>query len=393
MIYVTTKLPVMQHQMTFEEFLFGGDDAKGLVKNVDGTATRTIEVEKVPESIVRTTSSPWYLQELLLGFTKKYKDLYDVEDRSKLYYTFYIPKKSGGLRRIDAPNEELMGALRELGMIFKTKFGALYHTNAYAYIEKRSTLKAVERHTYNESRWYAKYDLSNFFGSTTKEFVMHMLSMIYPFSEVIKYDGGEKALSDAIDLGFLNGGLPQGTPLSPMLTNLIMIPVDYKLTKTLRDFHKQHFVYTRYADDFQISSQYDFRFKEIENLIRDTLSGFGAPFNINAKKTRYGSTSGRNYMLGLCVNRENNITVGYKKKRQFQAMVSSYAMDKKNGISWSKEDVQVLDGTFKYIRMIEHNVADNIMEHLSNKFGINIIKSILLDLSSPAAIPVCDFEF
>lgn len=40
----------------------------------------------------------------------------------------------------------------------------------------------------------------------------------------------------------------------------MMIPVDFKLSNTLRNFEKQSFIYTRYADDFIISSKYDLMF-------------------------------------------------------------------------------------------------------------------------------------
>ena len=142
-----------------------------------------------------------------------------------------------GYRRIDAPKYELSYALRQLKDIFEEKYNMLYHTSAFAYVKGRSTLDAVKRHQKNESKWFAKYDLSNFFGNTTVEFVVKMFSMIFPFSEIVKTDEGKNALETAISLCMLNGGLPQGTPISPMITNIMMIPVDFVLTKTLRDYN------------------------------------------------------------------------------------------------------------------------------------------------------------
>lgn len=168
--------------------------------------------------------------------------------------------------------------------------------------------------------------------------------MVYPFSEVIKSPYGREELTKALELAFLNGGLPQGTPISPLITNIMMIPVDFKLSNGFRDFNNQHFVYTRYADDFIISSKQDFDFRDVEKFIIDTLIGFDAPFSINTEKTRYGSRAGRNWNLGVMVNGNNEITVGYKKKRQFQAMLSSYIMDKRNGIEWDRHDIQVMEG-------------------------------------------------
>ena len=36
--------------------------------------------------------------------------------------------------------------------------------------------------------------------------------------------------------------------ISSLITNVMMIPVDFKLTKAFRNYEKQRFVYTRYAD-------------------------------------------------------------------------------------------------------------------------------------------------
>lgn len=381
MIYVTIKLPKIYHQMSLEDLLFSSVDAKfnSYVKNYNETSTRTYEFEKLSNKIESRTNV-YYLVKKLEMFVNSHEDLYNIENRHSLYREFYIPKKSGGLRKIDAPNAELMNALRELKTIFEQDFGALYHTNAFAYIKKRSTLDAVKRHQYNESNWYGKYDLHNFFGSTTLDYVMYMLSMIYPFNMVINTVRGKEMLAKALDLAFLDGGLPQGTPISPLITNLIMIPVDYKLSQCLINYKKQKYIYTRYADDFIISSKYDFSFREIENLIVDTLKFFGAPFTINSKKTRYGSRSGRNFNLGVMLNTDNNITVGYKKKKQFQTMLFNYGMDRKNGVQWSKEDVQHMEGLRSYYHMVEGKTIDNIVSFVSQKIHADIMSMIKEDL-------------
>ncbi len=385
MYYITTKLPRMYSQVTLEQFLFD-PELKTSVRNYNEDATRTRCVSEISEADKGKVNIN-YLRSKLEWFNNVHESLFNVE-REKLYRTFYIPKKgkvkrgSSRFRKIDQPNDELMNALRVLKTIFENDFGALYHTNAYAYIKKRCNVRAVERHQANHSRWFASFDLSNFFGSTTPEYLIGMLEKIYPFCEVMKDERGKAALIKALDLAFLNGGLPQGTPLSPMLTNLMMIPIDYELTKTLGNYNKQHFIYTRYADDFDISSEYDFDYKCIEKLVTDTLLKFGAPFKLNTEKTHYGSSSGHNFMLGICLNDQNKITVGYKKKKEFQTMVSNYVMDYKNGIRWNKQDVQVLDGLRNYYKMVEHETIDNILNHLSEKFGVNIPELIKSDLKS-----------
>jgi hypothetical protein len=379
MIYITVKQSPMYHQMTLEEFLFETESHPSPM-NDNTTNTRTYEVQSLSPRFLSKLHLN-HLIEKLTTFNQETANLREVQ-RHSLYHTFYIPKKSGGLRKIDAPNSELMDALRKLKMIFEEDLNALYHTSAFAYVRKRSTVDAVKRHQYNESKWFGKYDLSNFFGSTTPEFVEKMFSMIFPFSEVMKNLEGKEQLTTALSLAFLDGGLPQGTPISPIITNLMMIPIDFTLSKKLRQFEKQKFIYTRYADDFLVSSRYDFDFKKIENLIVNTLKSFDAPFNIKSSKTRYGSSSGSNWNLGVMLNKDNKLTIGYKKKRQFQAMLASYVMDKQNGVNWDLNDVQVLEGYRNYYRMIEGDTIDKIVEHIGKKFKVNIVRMIKDDLRS-----------
>ena len=377
MVYIVVKQPPIYHQMSLEEFLFGSYTKPGVI-NENQANTRTYARDYVSDDIDRKLNINTDRLILALELFNNATSEMRKKPRHDLYYEFYIPKKSGGLRKIDAPCPDLMDALRNLKHIFENEFKALYHTSAFAYIKGRSTLDAVKRHQSNESKWFAKYDLHNFFGSTTLEFIVKMFSTIYPFSEVVKTERGKKALRDAIELAILDGGLPQGTPISPLITNIMMIPIDYAISNNLR---RQGFVYTRYADDFIISSKYAFDHKDIERYIVDTLKTFGAPFTINEQKTRYGSSAGRNYMLGVILNKDNNITIGHKQKRVFQAMLTNYSLDRKNGKPWELHDIQILNGLKNYYIMVEGDNIKQLIAHLSQKLGINITKAIDEDLS------------
>ena len=381
--YVVVKLNKTTAQMSLED-LFSMSDSEFETKydrvnahNFRGTSTRTY-VTKNADKLCEEINYDGLISSLEY-FNSKYKELFEV-DRHSLYRTFHIPKRSGGLRKIDAPCEALMKALRELKYIIEDNFHVLYHTAAFAYVRGRSTIDAVKKHQLNESKWFAKFDLSNFFGSTTLEFVMKQLSCIYPFSRIMKYEDGKKALEQAFSLAFLDGGLPQGTPISPIITNLIMIPVDYVIFNTLRNYNGNKYVYTRYADDFIISSQYKFDHHEIEKLITETLDTFEAPFKLNTEKTRFGSSAGSNWNLGVMLNKDNEMTIGYKNKRTFQAMLFSYGMDKKNGKQWELHDIQILEGYRNYYSMIEKESIEAIVNKMSEKTGVDIRKAIKKDL-------------
>lgn len=377
MVYMTVMQSPMYHQMTLDEFLFNTYKESPVV-NYNVGNTRTYKFDNISRRFLDSIDVPSLIL-TLQAFNNSTEALRRVK-RSDLYITFYIPKKSGGLRKIDEPKPELMDALRRLKTIFERDFHTLYHTSAFAYIQGRCTVDAIKRHQANESKWFGKYDLHNFFGSTTLEFVMQQLSMIFPFSEVVKLESGRAELEKALELAFLNGGLPQGTPFSPTITNVMMIPVDYELSHGFRNLNNQSFVNTRYADDFTISSKYEFDPKEVEKFITDTLAQFNAPFTLNESKTRYGSSAGRNWNLGLMLNKDNVITVGHKRKRQLQTMLHNYILDKRNGIRWDLHDVQVMDGNIKYCRMVEEEATDNIIKHINEKMGVDVCRMIREDL-------------
>lgn len=377
MVYITVMQSPIYHQMTLEEFLFQNFQAPTIL-NTNVSNTRTYAYETVSEHFTSRIDTDALIRKLV-RFNEQTEAL-RTQERSTLYETFHIPKKSGGLRRIDAPKPELMNALRNLKTIFEEDFHALYHTAAFAYVKNRCTVDAVKRHQKNNSKWFGKLDLHDFFGSTTLDYVIKMFSMVFPFSEIVKVPNGEAELRKALDLAFLNGGLPQGTPLSPLITNVMMIPVDYKLANAFRDFDKQRFIYTRYADDFIISSKVDFDVHRVEKLVVDTLHEFGAPFTINESKTRYGSSAGRNWNLGVMLNKDNEITVGHKKKRQFQSMLYNYVTDKRKGISWPREDIQTMQGLHSYYRMVEPETIDAIVKHTNEKMETDVLRLIKDDL-------------
>ena len=189
-------------------------------------------------------------------------------------------------------------------------------------------------------------------------------------------------MQKALNLCFLNNGLPQGTPISPFLTNVMMVAIDHKISNGLRNFDNRRFVYTRYADDLLISCKIGFDKNAVQKLVTDTLADFNAPFSIKPEKTRYGSSAGRNWNLGLMLNKENEITIGHKRKKEFKAMLQNYMYCRKSGNGWSHNDIQVLGGLISYYRMVEKDYFDYLLRQYGEKHGADIRACIKADLSA-----------
>lgn len=288
------------------------------------------------------------------------------------YYTFQIPKHSGGLRTINAPNTEFKEALSKVKNIFENQIKCLAHNAAYAYIKNRSIKDALIVHQNNHSNWYLKIDLKNFFPSCTPEILFQNISHLYPF--YLFDEEHLDILRQIIQICTLENGLPQGTPMSPLLTNLLMVSYDFKITQLAQEFKA---VYTRYADDILISAQKSFNFTQLQDKLRTILN----PFQINTTKTRYGSKAGRNWNLGLMLNKDNNITLGSEKKKLLNAMLNNFLRDYTNNIIWSLEDVYQLQGHLSYLNQIEPDYYNYIVQKYEAKYNIldyrNIIKSII----------------
>lgn len=324
------------------------------------------KTETMPETMIQAVKQ---METPFVHFYQRWGHL-AKEDMSEYYDTFHIPKASGGLRRIDAPKPELMQCLKELAQIMEYVCRSLPHNCAHAYTKQRSTLSALQVHKTANSKWFLKLDLKSFFPNCTFETVIPLLKQVYPYNLLFKES--DAAMRAIFKLGFLNNSLPQGTPLSPILTNLIMIPIDEKIYRTLLNFKEQNYTYTRYADDLLISCKYKTNWQEVEQVVSEIVK----PFIINKEKTRYGSIAGRNWNLGLMLNKDNNITTGHKQKQRLRAMINNYLTDLTKGITWNIMDIQVLQGLISYYYHIEPDYINYIKRKYAEKFSEKTLDDI-----------------
>lgn len=289
------------------------------------------------------------------------------------YYThFKIPKKSdpNKLREIAAPTGVLK-TTQELIKNFIEQHQVQCHDTAFAYTEGRDTVRALKRHQENRSRWFLQIDLKDFFPSINSKFLKRQLMQIYPFPFF-----PENTIEPIIEYSLLNDSMPQGTCLSPILSNLVMVPIDHKITERLRQF-KRRFVYTRYADDITISCREKFDYNEIINLIKEIFSEEEAPFTINESKTRFGSNAGKNYHLGIILNKDNQLSIGHEKNAKFRAMLYNWCKDISTVDTTDYEFVKrthKMLGLISYYKNIEPEYIRKTINKYNKKFNIDIEK-------------------
>lgn len=285
------------------------------------------------------------------------------------YHTFNIPKATGGYREINAPNETLKRFMQDIK--YRLEYLRIYpHDSAYAYIKERDCKRALQRHQTNNANWFLKLDISKFFNNCTPAFIKKQLKLIYPFA-ILPDTCYNEFVDTLCDLACLNNELPQGTPLSPLITNWLMIPIDYQINKMLSQLDDNFYTYTRYADDMLISSKDKFNYNIIVDNIKDILESCGTPFQIKDEKTRFGSKAGRNWNLGIMYNKDNKLTVGYKRKRRIKTMLFQFYLGR-----IEREFVYQLNGELAYLKNIEPEYYYYFMQSLSNKYNYNFIRAL-----------------
>lgn len=296
------------------------------------------------------------------------KDIIDGMITEDHYTHFQIPKKSNPhkMRQIDAPDDMLSTIQVMYKDILEKHLLVQAHKAAHAYVEKRSTVTAIQEHQKNNSKWFLQIDLKDFFNSIDGMWLKTMLNNVYPMPFI-----PEEEMDRLIKISLLKGVLPQGSHLSPLLTNLAMVPIDYSLTEKLHNYNKHHFVYTRYADDITISCKEKFDVNEILDIIKEVFNDWEVPFRINDEKTRFGSSAGRNYHLGLIINKDNQISVGHEKNQKFRAKIFNFCT---TGEEWDKHDIQKMLGIISYYKSIEPDFVNKVLNKYGEKFNIDILQ-------------------
>lgn len=319
------------------------------------STVKTIRVSEIP--------TRWYND--ANDINTKLTHLLQLYPSVDIAYTEYrIPKQKGGYRLISAPSDELKKLQSDLHKFF-VHHGAFAHNDAYAYVSHRTCKDALIRHKVQSTNYFYKFDLHDFFPSCTCALLKQQLKQIYPFCMLT-----EDLLNEVINIATYKDALPQGSPLSPLLSNMVLLPFDWAMHYSIRHFAG---VYTRYADDLQISFFSKKQLHFLEHIITGHLPD---GLELNTEKSRCGSIAGHNINLGLVLNKDRNITLGHKKKMELKAKLNNFIFDFTNQRYWSIIDTQVLQGELNYFKQIEPEYAAFVIRRLENKHHTN--KSISL---------------
>jgi RNA-directed DNA polymerase len=166
------------------------------------------------------------------------------------YHRQQIPKRSGGRRVLAIPSDELKALQRRILRRLLKRLRC--HPAAKGFQPGESIVTNALPHTGQPV--VVRLDLRNFFPATTVE-------RVYRYFRQIGWN--RPATQLLTRLCTYQGGLPQGAPTSPRLSNLVNYRLDCRIAAMA---HRLQACYTRYADDISLSFHKDDR-KRIRYLI------------------------------------------------------------------------------------------------------------------------------
>jgi len=302
-----------------------------------------------------------------------------------------IPKSRGRKRIIHVPDDCLKQRQREW-FRNEVRNGVGPGPYAHAFTKRRGVRTHVMKHAGKEYVFEA--DLKDFFHHVTPEhlartwmdydgFYRHEVEMRF---RPIRPDLGSFLAPPAglVYLAFIPssvvGGdmfgccLPQGSPLSPYLSNIAFKPIDFSINAYLgKMLGKGNYEYSRYADNLVVSSDSP-SIKALRDIFPRILEMRGFP--VNKQKFRYMTLKQRQQVCGIVVNKFPNFQ--QRLARRCRGMIGNLVKTvtrqrerSRDGIvpvrDWSLvvKDFRHVDGVMSYARDVAPLFFEKYRERLS----------------------------
>ena len=225
----------------------------------------------------------------LLGIRKRAQERLFGVKRNESYRIFYIPKKSGGARTIEAPSDEL----KKIQLWIKENILDKFNPSQYAKGFKKGVSIYDNALPHVGKKLVINIDLKDFFPSIGyKE--------VYKIFRYIGYTDGVSKLLTKLCTN-VQDVLPQGSPASPSLSNLVSLKLDKRLSRLAESIGAD---YTRYADDITFSGKESI--SRYADLMRKIIHEEG--YEVNEDKFRLQYSFQRQEVTGLVVNTKVSVS-------------------------------------------------------------------------------------
>jgi len=202
------------------------------------------------------------------------------------YSTTAVPKRRGGYRTLHVPDGETKALQRAI--LHRVLARLAVHPAVTGFERGRSIVDNARPHV--GQAVVVSLDVVDFFPATTAP-------RIDAYFRRIGWNAEAAALLTRLTTH--DGGLPQGAPTSPRLSNLVNRHLDERIARRVARFRG---AYTRYADDVTFSFPRD-RPRRIRGLVQFVRRQFArVGYRLHGRKTRIRRRHQRQQVTGLVVN-------------------------------------------------------------------------------------------
>jgi retron-type reverse transcriptase len=294
--------------------------------------------------------------------------------RTTHYQRFYVPKKSGGERLISAPMPRLKAA--QTWILTNILDLVPPHGAVHGFLPGRSIVTNATPHV--GAAVVINLDLKDFFPSITYRRVKGVFRAL-GYSESVATILGLLCTEPQVDQVELDGEtwyvatgerhLPQGSPASPAITNILCATLDRRLQGLAG---KLGCSYTRYADDltFSASGEGTKHINILKNAVKAIIES--EDLALHPGKTRVMRQGSRKEVTGVVVNDKPG--VDRKTLRRFRALLHQVERTGPQGKKWghSPDLLSALEGYANFVLMVDAEKGKKLKEQVKaivQKYG------------------------
>lgn len=276
------------------------------------------------------------------------------------YHTFEIPKKTGGKRLIAAPKKKLKALQRWVlahilegfalaDQVHGFRQAHSIQTNALPHVGKDVVINLDLQNFFPTISYARVKGLFGSFGYSEQFATLFALICTQAETETVVLDG----ITYYVQQG--NRFLPQGSPASPMISNLIAYKMDRRLQGLAAHYQ---FTYTRYADDltFSATANANASISSLLRYVRQVVQEEG--FVVHPNKTHVMRQGSQQKVTGLVVNQKTNIE--RSQLRRFRALMHQLETNGwNNELQWGKAKhlVHAIEGYIHFVHMVNPQKA------------------------------------
>ena len=279
-----------------------------------------------------------------------------INNAPNLYKKYQIDKRNGSKRDIIQPTSELK-TLQYL-IINKYLLGIDLHKISMGYIRGISSPLRKNALLHSKYDHSVRLDFKDFFPSIKKNDVKSHLLKYELFTDPEDYNYLNKI---AFPKAHLSKGLPIGSPISPILSNIIMIEFD-QITSELAKSISTNSAISRYADDIVFSNNSKTNCKDFVEGLKNLVSELKSPrLSLNDKKTIFMPKGNRRIITGLIITPDKKISIGKERKNHINFLIREF-------LNGNYKNKNKLKGLLAFVLDVE----PDFYNRLHKKYGPNL---------------------